>query len=109
MANIVYTNLEMQEYLKNKDISQSQAKIVFRFRTRMAKYSENFKGGKPTKQCPLCRESEDTQEHSFHCRTIKMNIQVEGNLSNIFSLRINEKTAKTLEKIEKLRESYLEN
>ena len=65
MSNLNYTNLEIQEYLKKKDITPTQAKIVFKFRTRMEKFSENFKGGKPTKQCPMCTEAKDTQEHSF--------------------------------------------
>ena len=109
MSNLNYTNLEIQEYLKKKDITPTQAKIVFKFRTRMEKFSENFKGGKPTKQCPICTETEDTQEHSFKCKVINMNIQVEGNLSDIFTLDIDKKTAKTLESIVKFRESYLEN
>ena len=109
MSNLTYTNLEIQEYLKKKDITPTQAKIVFKFRTRMEKFSENFKGGKPTKQCPIRTETEDTQEHSFKCKVINMNIQVEGNLSDIFTLDIDKKTAKTLESIVKFRESYLEN
>ena len=57
----------------------------------------------------MCTKTEDTQEHSFKYKMIKMNTQVEGNLSDIFTLDIDKKTAKTLESIVKFRESYLEN
>ena len=74
----------MQEYLKDKRISTSQAKMIFKFRTRTENLSENFKGGKSTKPCPLCGVSEDTQSHSFQCKIINENIKVEGTLMDIF-------------------------
>ena len=45
MINLEFSNMEMQEYLKDKRITPAQAKIIFRFRTRMERLSENFKGG----------------------------------------------------------------
>ena len=33
MKNLFYVNLELQEYLNNKDINVSQAKAVFRWKT----------------------------------------------------------------------------
>ena len=71
MANVEYASLDMQEYLKNMEINTTQAKILFWFRTRMAKFSDNFKGGKPTKMCPVCKSSTDVQEHSFECKGLK--------------------------------------
>ena len=38
MNNLEYYTLEMQEYLKDKEISTSQAKMLFKFRTRMANF-----------------------------------------------------------------------
>ena len=55
MINLFYVELEIQEYLKEKSINTSQAKAVFKFRTRMANFSENFKGQAGTQPCPLCR------------------------------------------------------
>ena len=72
MKNLKYTKLEMQGYFKKEDISPSQARIIFKFRTRMAKFSENFKGGKPTKQRPVCTASKDDQSHSFRCPLIRV-------------------------------------
>ena len=84
MINLGYSNLEMQEYLKNMEMTSNQAKIVFSFRTRMAKYSENFKGGKPTKMCPVCETNPDTQMHSFQCKVLRENLKIEGKYMDIF-------------------------
>ena len=44
MDNVFYTKLQMQGYLKAKDITPEDAKMVFSYRTRMADYTENFRG-----------------------------------------------------------------
>ena len=46
MTNLNYTTLMMQGYLKEPEVTTRQAKTMFKFRTRMDKFSENFKGGK---------------------------------------------------------------
>ena len=109
MINLEYTDLEMQEYLKNNQIASNQAKVVFCFRTRMAKYGENFKGGKPTKVCPVCETNTDTQMHSFQCKVLSENLKIEGKYMDIFPPRIENNLAETLERIFKMRETYLEN
>ena len=106
MKNLEYTQLEMQEYFKNKDISPTQARIIFKFRTRMEKFSENFKGGKPTQQCPVCTSSTDTQSHSFSCPVIVESLKISGSLEDIFEQTISNETAITLENIIKFREGY---
>ena len=61
MKNLFYSELEMQEYLVDKNMTTSQAKAVFKFKTRMANFSDNFKAGGLTKTCPMCHEAPDTQ------------------------------------------------
>ena len=107
MQNLQYNQLEMQEYLKENYLTPVQAKIVFRFRTRMEKFSENFKGGRPTKQCPLCDEHLDTQTNSYQCKVILKNIKISGNIEDIYKQTITKEAAKTLENIVKFRENYL--
>ena len=108
MMNLEYTTLEMQNYLKDHDITVTQAKMIFKYRTRMENFSDNFRGGKPTKPCPVCKECEDTQIHSFKCRILEENIKIEGRLLDIFKPKVEQKVAKTIEKIVKIRENYLE-
>ena len=108
MMNLDYTELEMQNYLKDFKITSSQAKVVFGFRTRMSKYSENYKGGKPTTVCPVCKDYPDTQMHSFQCQVLRENLKMEGNYVDIFSPKIERSLAETLERILKMRENYME-
>ena len=75
MSSLVYNSLEMQEYLKNQEITATQANFLFRFRTRMEKFGENYKAGKPTRPCPVCKETPDTQTHSFECELIQQNVK----------------------------------
>ena len=99
MANLEYTSLEMQDYLKDRNITVEQAKILFKFRTRMANFSENYRGGKPIKLCPLCLKNADMQNHSFLCNTISENIQISGTYEEIFEPQISKEMAKLVENI----------
>ena len=107
MADLEYSALEIQKYLKDKAITVQQAKILFKFRTRMEDFSNNFKGGKPTGLCPLCRRNADMQKHSYQCNIILKNIQVMGRYEEIFGTNISKETAKTVENIVIFREKYL--
>ena len=64
----------------------------------MEHFGENFKGGGPTKPCPVCEASTDTQSHKFQCSVLNENIAVDGKY-----------LAKTVKKVVKLRENYMEN
>ena len=75
----------MLAFLKNKNISVKQAKMLFKFRTRMTTFSENFKGGKQIQSCPLCLNNTDMQKHSFLCKIIQENIHIKGRYEEIFS------------------------
>ena len=109
MDNVFYVNLEMQEYLKNRNIRRSMAKAVFKFKTRMAQFSENFKEGGQTKSCPLCKEPNalDTQRHSLVCTVIVQNIDIDIQYEEIFFSNITVKAARTVENILKFRDEYL--
>ena len=44
--NLEYSELLMQNYLKDVKIKVKEAKSLFKFRTRMAKFWGNFKGAR---------------------------------------------------------------
>ena len=98
MKNLNYSELEMQEYLKEEKISTKQARILFKFRTRMIQCWGNFKGGRPPQQCPVCREpsSEDDQEHMMECKVLKERGITVKNYSDIFRKDIDETIVRTL-------------
>ena len=70
----------------------------------MENFSNNFKGGKPTEVCPLCRTDTDMQKHSYQCNIINKNIQVKGSYEDIFASNIAKETATTVENIMKFRD-----
>ena len=43
MRNLQYEELKIQNYLKNENITVKEAQNLFRYRTRVARFKENFK------------------------------------------------------------------
>ena len=108
MDNLFYVDHEMQDYLKDRRLKTSMAKAVFKFKTRMANFSENFKEGGQTKPCPMCKEPNalDTQRHSLMCKVIVTNIEIECSYEEIFYSKVEVKAAKTVENILKFRKEF---
>ena len=52
MDNAVYRDLKMQDYFNSDQMDGNQKKTVFKYRTRMERFGENFKGER-TMLCPL--------------------------------------------------------
>jgi hypothetical protein len=107
MDNLHYAELKMQNYLTDDDISVKEAKNLFRFRTRVAKFKENFKNSYVGIACPLCLVQPDTQAHCVQCPVMKTRLTIEGTFSDIFSEDIPQDISKTLLKISELRENLL--
>ena len=99
----------MQNYLKEEKIKVKEARMLFKYRTRMAIFWGNFKGGRPPQQCPVCKEagSWDTQLHSFQCKVITEKITIEGNYQEIFTTNIDVNIARTVTNIEEFREEIM--
>ena len=107
MDNLFYMDLEMQEYLKDKHIPVKQARAVFKFKTRMANFHDNFRGGNQTKPCPLCNNGLDTQRHSLQCKMILENMNINLRYEDIFHSKVDKHVGKTLENILTFREEFL--
>ena len=100
-------DLEMQKYLKDKHIPVKQSRAVFKFKTRMANFHDNFRGGNQTKPCPLCNNGLDTQRHSLQCKMILENMNINLRYEDIFHSKVDKHLGKTLENILKFREEFL--
>ena len=72
---------------------------IFKFRTRMSPFNDNFKGQGPQKLCPLCENIADSQIHSFECSEIISHIEINGRYEDIFKQKIHKDLLKTLKKI----------
>ena len=108
MENLDYLELKLQNYLIDGQITVQEAKNLFRFRTRVAKFWENMKSNQNLSlACPLCHLQPDTQRHSFQCEIIKTRMKVKGSYSDIFLDNVPVDTVKTLMTITELRDNYV--
>ena len=65
MINLSYSKKEIQEYLKLENINTAGAQTLFKYRLRMATFSENFRGKQGPASCPLCGDHLDSQQMSL--------------------------------------------
>ena len=77
MRDLHYDKLEMQKYLKTNSISKVEAQTLYKFRTKMEDFSDNFGS---TDTCGLCleNESDDSQQHFLTCSKIISEMLPEG-------------------------------
>ena len=65
MSDLNYSKLEIPEYLKLEQINTINtqgAQTLFKYRVRMANFSENFRGKNGPSACPLCGNHLDNQK-----------------------------------------------
>ena len=108
LSKLKYDKLETQEYLIQKDITIEDKKTLFRWRTHMERFGENFRGGRESVPCPLYGEHRDSEIMSFKCETIKRIIKIETSYKEIFCQKISKTTVDTISKIAKFRNKQLE-
>ena len=104
MDKLQYSELKLQKYLKNVDLTVQEAKNLYRFRTHCAKFRENMKTSYAASPCPFCLVQPDNQTHSVQCPEVTQKVKIEGNYSDIFKEDIPSNISKTLMNITKLRE-----
>ena len=107
MDNVYYTDLKLQNYLQDKEISVAEAKNLYRFRRRAAKYKENMKNSYSSIACHVCLVQLDTQVHSTQCPIVITKVTIEGDYKDIFTDDIPSDISKTLLKISKFREEFI--
>ena len=107
MTNLMYNDLTIQHYLTREDITIQQKKMLFKYRTRMENFGENFRGSNGPVPCPLCGTHLDNQELSFQCQIIKSEVQPTGEMAEIYRDDIKTTTVESLERISKLRSDKL--
>ena len=75
----------------------------------MEKFGENYRGGISLIQCPLCKLHPDNQEMAFKCIKLKNEIDIKGNISDIYQEHIPKETIQTIWKITETRRKLLDN
>ena len=109
LDNLFYSCLSTQEYLTNSDLTVQQAQLIFKYRVRMANYSENFRGYSGHTPCPLCLAHLDSQAMCMTCPTIRENVTIEGSYTQIFTNKITKELVKTVEAVDKYRDGFLQS
>ena len=109
MKKMHYEDIQVQAYFTRCDINTEQKKLIFKYRTRMAEFGENFRGGREQVLCHLCNNHLDKQELSYSCTTINKNIKIEGDMNEIYSDHISKQTVETIEQITNLRKLLTES
>ena len=105
MDNLNYSKLEIQEYFKLENMNTAGAQTLFKYRVRMANFSENFRGNQGPASCPLCGDHLDSQQMSFeNCQTVKDNVNIFDKYEKIFSLNVPGGLVKCLQEIDNFRE-----
>ena len=84
MINLNYSELKMQDYFMKEDFDNYQKKTIFKLRTRMESFGENFRCGKNYVICPLCGLHRDSQDLCLQCPIIRQDIKSNGSISDIY-------------------------
>ena len=79
MENLRYKDLKMQDYFLSDLLEFKHKQTIFKLRTRMERFVENFRAGSSPVLCPLCKLHFDSQELSLQCPEIKKELKIEGN------------------------------
>ena len=74
----------MQTYFTSERINPDQKRRIFRFRTRMERFGENYRAGSTPATCPLCQLHYDNQEMSMTCPEIRKEVEVKGDMKDLF-------------------------
>ena len=109
MDSLSYSRLEMQNYLKLENCDARGARTVFKYRTRMALYGENFRQNDTPVSCPLCDQHLDNQAMGFNnCQVTKINVQIQGLYTDLFKQNVPKILVKTLQQIDDFRKENIE-
>ena len=98
LENVKYSELKMQSYLSNELLSLEEKRTIFKFRSRMADFGDNFKAGRTFTICPLCKLHFDSQLLCLQCPAIKKVLGVDANLNidDVYSDYVSVKSARIL-------------
>ena len=107
MDDLIYTELKIQDYLVSESISLDEKRSIFHYRTRMARFAENYRGQGPSKPCQICHLQIDSQIHTVKCFETMRFVKSIGNYEEIYTNKISSETAKMWKKIDEFRKNKL--
>ena len=109
MVNVTYRDLEMQDYFSSDQIDNKQKRTVFKLRTRMERFGENFRGGRDHVMCPICELHLDSQDLSLQCPEVRNEINCTGDIREIYWEGMRKEIVQTISKVIEFRRNKIEN
>ena len=109
MKKMDYSELKLQQYFQLPEISIAQARNIFKYRTRMLPFGENFRGQKESVICPLCHTHPDSQEWCLRCPAMRKEISENPNMDDIHTDELKMDTVQAVKEILKVRQNILES
>ena len=94
VKHIPHNEMKIQDYLSPNELTIDEAKCLFITRSRMLEVRTNYSGSFNDLRCPLCKLSEDTQQHLLECPTLHEQGEVVTKTikySDLFSPELNTK------------------
>ena len=87
LDNLKFTKLKCSPYLNDPRISQREAKLLFKLRTRMYHVKANYKNKYPNNlTCELCKSTTYDQPHLMECSKLKQEVpEIEQNTTVKYS------------------------
>ena len=77
---------------------------IYKFRTKMADFGENFHGGGGPVVCPLCWNHLDSQSFSLQCSEMRGLIHTDRTIEDVYGDHVDEETAHMTTEILRIRE-----
>ena len=108
--NLLYGDLIIRKYLKSKNLTTNQKKIIFKFRTRMINVKGNFSSSYINLNCRFnCFNQIESQEHLLSCNQLP-NLIADSDYRLLFGNNPNiSEIARKLEQNLKARDNLIEN
>ena len=111
MTNLTYHDLKLQSYLTLKNIHIDDLRMIFLYRVRMLKFSENYRGTVNDSRCPICVNHVDSQNLLTSCSPLTKQIDAEEmtkHIENIYTEDVTEGSVKLLVEVLKIRGKLLD-
>ena len=104
MSKLHYSEIKIQDYFHLPKVKINQKRTIFKWRTHMENFAENYRGREGPSLCPLCETHLDNQETSVRCPEVKKELNINANIKDVFEEDISLKTIETISEVIKLRE-----
>ena len=108
MEKLEYMELGVKQYFSLEGLKITEIRELFKFRVRMSNFSENFRGKGGSVNCPLCNKHMDNQASMYQCPVLRRKVNLDVDISDIFTDEVKVESAKMLMETLRLREKLID-